>query len=62
MAQPITENYLAIYDVPLDKDLNTLDHYPSVWIGEGRIWVKIMGLFNFGKPKDEILKQLQAYW
>ena len=28
------ENYLAIYDVPLDKDLNTLDHYPSVWIGK----------------------------
>ena len=24
------ENYLAIYDLPLDKDLNTLDHYPSV--------------------------------
>ena len=22
------------YDVPLDKDLNTLDHYPSVWIGK----------------------------
>ena len=28
------ENYLAIYDVPLDMDLNTLDHYPSVWIGK----------------------------
>ena len=28
------ENYLAIYDVPLDKDLNTLDHYPSLWIGK----------------------------
>ena len=28
------ENYLAIYDVPLDTDLNTLDHYPSVWIGK----------------------------
>ncbi len=26
------ENYLAIYDLPLDKDLNTLDHYPSVVI------------------------------
>ena len=26
------ENYLAIYDVPLDTDLNTLDHYPSIWI------------------------------
>ena len=28
------ENYLAIYDVPLDTDLNTLDHYPSLWIGK----------------------------
>lgn len=28
------ENYLAIYDVPLDTDLNTLDRYPSVWIGK----------------------------
>ena len=26
------ENYLAIYDVPLDTDLNTLEHYPSVFI------------------------------
>ena len=23
------ENYLAIYDLPLDTDLNTLDYYPS---------------------------------
>ena len=28
------ENYLAIYDVPLDTDLNTLNHYPSVCIGK----------------------------
>ena len=27
-------NYLAIYDLPMDTDLNTLDHYPSVWIGK----------------------------
>ena len=26
------ENYLAIYSLPLDTDLNTLDHYPSVFI------------------------------
>jgi len=26
------ENYLAIYDVPLDTDLNTLEHYPSIAI------------------------------
>ena len=28
------ENYLAIYDLPTDTNLNTLDHYPSVWIGK----------------------------
>ena len=28
------ENYLAIYDLPLDADLNTLAHYPSVFIGK----------------------------
>ena len=28
------ENYLAIYDLPLDTDLNTLNHYPSVFIGK----------------------------
>ena len=28
------ENYLAIYDLLLDTELNTLDHYPSVWIGK----------------------------
>ena len=34
LATQYPENYLAIYDVPLDTDLNTLDHYPSVWIGK----------------------------
>ena len=24
------ENYLAIYDLPMDTNLNTPDHYPSV--------------------------------
>ena len=28
------ENYLAIYDLPLDTDFNTPNHYPSVWIGK----------------------------
>ena len=28
------ENYLAIYDLPLDTDLNELLHYPSVLIGK----------------------------
>ncbi|SNH13882.1 phosphoribosylaminoimidazole carboxylase [Streptococcus pneumoniae] len=32
LAAQYPENYLAIYDVPLDPDLNTLDHYPSVFI------------------------------
>lgn len=34
LAAQYSENYLAIYDVPLDTDLSTLDHYPSVWIGK----------------------------
>ena len=34
LATQYTENYLAIYNLPLDTDLNTLDHYPSVWIGK----------------------------
>ena len=28
------DNYLAIYDLPLDTDLNELSHYPSVFIGK----------------------------
>ena len=28
------ENYLAIYDLPVDTDLNELLHYPSVFIGK----------------------------
>lgn len=28
------ENYLAIYDLPLDTNLNELSHYPSVFIGK----------------------------
>ena len=27
------DNYLAIYDSPLDTDLSSLPHYPSVAIG-----------------------------
>lgn len=27
------DNYLAIYDLPLDTDLSSLLHYPSVAIG-----------------------------
>ena len=29
-----SENYLAIYDLPLDTNLNELPHYPSVFIGK----------------------------
>ena len=32
LATQYPENYLAIYSLPLDTDLNTLDHYPSVFI------------------------------
>lgn len=28
------DDYVAIYDVPLDTDLTKLDHYPSVAIGK----------------------------
>ena len=28
------ENYLAIYDLPLDTYFNELPHYPSVFIGK----------------------------
>ena len=28
------ENYLVIYDLPVDTDLNELPHYPSVFIGK----------------------------
>ena len=28
------DNYLAIYDVPLETNLNELPHYPSVFIGK----------------------------
>ena len=28
------ENYLAIYDLPRDTNLNELPHYPSVFIGK----------------------------
>ena len=28
------ENYLAIYDLPLETNLNELLHYPSVFIGK----------------------------
>ena len=28
------ENYLAIYDLRLDTNLNELPHYPSVFIGK----------------------------
>lgn len=34
LATRYPENYLAIYDLPLDIDLNTLSHYPSVFIGK----------------------------
>ncbi|RKV64016.1 MAG: phosphoribosylaminoimidazole carboxylase [Streptococcus sp.] len=40
------ENYLAIYDLPTDTDLNTLDHYPSVWIGKEEFEEKRNGLEN----------------
>ena len=32
LATQYPEYYLDIYSLPLDTDLNTLDHYPSVFI------------------------------
>lgn len=32
LSQQFPEDYLAIYDLPLDTDLNQLSHYPSVAI------------------------------
>ena len=34
LAAQYPENYLAIYDLPLDTNLNELPHYPSVFIGK----------------------------
>ena len=34
LAAQYPENYLAIYDLPLDTNLNELGHYPSVVIGK----------------------------
>ena len=44
------ENYLAIYDLPMDTDLNKLDHYPSVWIGKEEFRSKLgyLGFDDFG--------------
>lgn len=43
------ENYLAIYDLPMDTDLDTLDHYPSVWIGKEEFECFQTTKFNFIK-------------
>lgn len=34
LSQLYPEDYLAIYDLPLDTDLTKLGHYPSVAIGK----------------------------
>lgn len=34
LTQQFSEDYLVIYDLPLDTDLNQLPHYPSVAIGK----------------------------
>lgn len=34
LTQAHPEDYLAIYDLPLDTDLTNLPHYPSVAIGK----------------------------
>ncbi|HEM4956146.1 phosphoribosylaminoimidazole carboxylase [Streptococcus suis] len=32
------DDYLAIYDLPLDTDLSKLEHYLSVAIGKEEFW------------------------
>ncbi|AGM97873.1 phosphoribosylaminoimidazole carboxylase [Streptococcus iniae] len=32
--EEFSQDYLAVYDLPLDTDLNHLSHYPSVAIGK----------------------------
>ncbi|NMX24573.1 ATP-binding protein [Streptococcus sanguinis] len=55
------ENYLEIYDLPLDTDLNTLDHYPSVWLGKRSLRRKLImrlkqiKIKNFRGYKDETI-------
>lgn len=34
LSEQFPEDYLAIYDLPLDTDLSRLSHYPSVAIGK----------------------------
>ena len=34
LTKQFPNDYLAIYDLPLDTDLNQLAHYPSVAIGK----------------------------
>lgn len=34
LSQQFPEDYLTIYDLPLNTDLNKLPHYPSVAIGK----------------------------
>lgn len=34
LIQSYSSDYLTVYDLPLDTDLNQLDHYPSVAIHE----------------------------
>lgn len=42
------DNYLAIYDLPLDTDLSSLPHYPSMAIEREGVIIRIGGN-NYGK-------------
>ena len=51
------ENYLAIYDLPMDTDLNTLNHYPSVWIGKEEFEYTVCRLFIDVKHQKNIVRK-----
>ena len=59
------ENYLAIYSLPLDMDLNTLDHYPSVFIGkeefEQKSWFTQIAYSQQLKKKGKINNMINRY-
>ena len=48
-------NYLAIYDLPLDTNLNELGHYPSVAIGKEEFeWGYGINWWSYWKSQKEI--------
>ena len=59
------ENYLAVYNLPLDTDLNELLHYPSVFIGkeefEQKSWFTQIAYSQQLKKKGKINNMIDRY-